>query len=209
MALDRWKKPALVVVDMQNDFVRVGAPMEVPQAKGTIPQHRQLIDCFRRHRLPVVYTRFFAGAEPRLLWEFSPKLGPPTLACHAGHERFYGDVHKTLECTAVIDELTPQPGDTIIDKLGYGAFHDTRLHDVLMKMAVESLIVTGTVTQICVEETAREAFHHGYKTTLVSDAVSSYAPDLHTATLKNFGLKFGWVSTTREVLDAVDARFGG
>jgi nicotinamidase-related amidase len=64
-------------------------------------------------------------------------------------------------------------------------------------------MVTGTVTQICVEETAREAFHYGYKTTLVSDAVSSYLPDLHAATLKNFSLKFGWVSTTSEVLQAL------
>lgn len=60
-------------------------------------------------------------------------------------------------------------------------------------MGVESLVVTGTVTQICVEETAREAFHHGFRTTMVADAVSSYAPDLHAATLKNFAMKFGWV----------------
>ncbi len=72
-----------------------------------------------------------------------------------------------------------------------------------VRQGIESLIVTGTVTQICVEETAREAFHYGYKTTLVSDAVSSYLPDLHAATLKNFGLKFGWVSTTNEVLQAL------
>jgi nicotinamidase-related amidase len=207
MAVDRWVKPALVIVDMQNDFVRVGAPMEVPQARETIPEHRQLIECFRRHRLPIVYTRFLAGNEPRLLWEFSPKLAPPTLACQAGHERFYGDVHKTLDCTAVIDELAPLPGDTIIDKLGYGAFHATRLDDSLKKMSVESLIVTGTVTQICVEETAREAFHYGYKTTVVSDAVSSYLSELHAATLKNFTLKFGWVSTTGEVVDAIDGRY--
>jgi len=206
MAVDRWANPALVIVDMQNDFVRVGAPMEVPQARDTIPEHRQLIDCFRRHRLPIVYTRFLAGDEPRLLWEFSPKLAPPTLACHAGHQRFYADVHKTLDCTAIIDELAPLATDTIIDKLGYGAFHDTRLDDTLKKMPVESLIITGTVTQICVEETARGAFHHGYKTTLVSDAVSSYLRDLHAAALKNFALKFGWVSSTREVVDALDGR---
>jgi nicotinamidase-related amidase len=206
MAVDRWTKPALIIVDMQNDFVRVGAPMEVPQARDTIPEHQQLLRCFRQHRLPIVYTRFLAGAEPRLLWEFSPKLAPPTLACHAGHERYYADVHKTLDCSAIIDELAPLAGDTIIEKLGYGAFHDTPLNDTLKTMSVESLIVTGTVTQICVEETAREAFHYGYKTTLVSDGVSSYLPDLHAAALKNFALKFGWVATTREVVDALDGR---
>ena len=203
MPVDRFAKPALLIVDMQNDFVRVGAPMEVPQARDTISQHQQLIQHFRKNRLPIVYTRFLAGSERRLLWEFSPKLAPPILACHAGHKRFYADIHKTLECIEIIDELAPKPEDVVIDKLGYGAFHGTKLDDTLRRRGIESLIVTGTVTQICVEETAREAFHYGYKTTLVSDAVSSYLPDLHAATLKNFGLKFGWVSTTNEVLQAL------
>jgi nicotinamidase-related amidase len=56
------------------------------------------------------------------------------------------------------------------------------------------------VTQICVEETAREAFHHGYRTTVVADAVSSFAPDLHAATLRNLAMKFGWVADTDTVL---------
>lgn len=107
----------------------------------------------------------------------------------------------------MIDELSPQPEDHVIDKLGYGAFHQTKLDAILRSLAVESLIVTGTVTQICVEETAREAFHHGYRTTLVSDAVSSYLPDLHAATLKNFALKFGWVSVTAEILEALQSRY--
>jgi nicotinamidase-related amidase len=209
MAVDRWMKPALLIVDMQNDFVRVGAPMEVPQARDTISQHRQLIQYFRTSHLPIVYTRFLAGSERRLLWEFSPQLAPPILACHAGHKRFYADIHQTLDCAAIIDEIAPRPEDAVIDKLGYGAFHGTKLDDTLRKLAVESLVVSGTVTQICVEETARQAFHYGYRTTLVSDAVSSYLPDLHAATLKNFALKFGWVSATREVLQALERRSAG
>src|SRR5215813_6881872 len=149
MAIDQFAKPALLIVDMQNDFVCVGAPMEVPQARDKITQHRQLIEHFRKARLPIVYTRFLAGPEPRLLWEFSPQLAPPTLACHAGHKRFYADIHKTLECTEIIDELTPQAEDVVIDKLGYGAFHETQLNSDLRKLGVESLVVTGTVTQIC------------------------------------------------------------
>ena len=206
MPVDRFAKPALLIVDMQNDFVRVGAPMEVPQARDTISQHQQLIQLFRKARLLIVYTRFLAGPNHRLLWEFSPKLGPPILACHAGHKRFYADIHKTLECIEVIDELATKPEDLVIDKLGYGAFHGTKLDETLRRRGVGSLIVTGTVTQICVEETAREAFHYGYRTTLVFDAVSSYLPDLHAATLKNFALKFGWVSATNEVLQGLHGR---
>jgi nicotinamidase-related amidase len=65
---------------------------------------------------------------------------------------------------------------------------------------VHSLVVTGTVTQICVEETAREAFHHGFRTTMVEDAVSSFSPELHAAALKNFAMKFGWVETSTAVV---------
>jgi nicotinamidase-related amidase len=109
-------------------------------------------------------------------------------------------VGRELECTDVIEELMPSPGDLVVEKYGYGAFHGTPLSDLLRQRGVESLIVTGTVTQICVEETAREAFHHGFRTTLASDAVSSYAPDLHAATLKNFAMKFGWVDPSEHLV---------
>lgn len=200
MSIDRWKNPALVIVDMQNDFVRQDAPLEVPDARETIPKQIQLIDFCRASDIPIIYTRYIAGPHRTLVWEFAPELEAPTWACQRGFKRYYADVDKTLECIDIIDELYPRPDDYIVNKYGYGAFHNTNLEDILRSLAVESLVVTGTVTQICVEETGREAFHRGFKTTLVSDAVSSYLPDLHAATLKNFGLKFGWVSTTYEVI---------
>jgi nicotinamidase-related amidase len=205
MTTDRWAQPALMIIDMQNDFVREGAPMEVPDARATIPQNQTLIEFFRKANLPIIYTRYLAG-DHWLLWNWSPELEAPTNACQLGHQRYYTDVDKTLDCADVIEEIYPRQGDHTIDKYGYGAFHETKLDNLLKNLGVESLIVTGTVTQICVEETARQAFHHGYKTTLVSDAVSSYMPDLHAATLKNFELKFGWVSTTEEIITALRER---
>jgi nicotinamidase-related amidase len=206
MTLDRLANPALVVVDMQNDFVRVGAPLEVPASRDTIGANRDLIALCRRRKIPVVFTRFIAGPQPTLIWQWSPMLAPPTCCCWPGHRRFYPDVDRELDCAAVIDELAPEPGEAIVDKYGYGAFHNTLLDDVLRARHVESVIVTGTVTQVCVEETAREAFHRGYRTTMVSDAVSSWLPDLHEATLKNFAMKFGWVSTTKDVIQELEAR---
>jgi len=206
MVVDQWRNPALVIVDMQNDFVREGAPMEVPDARKTIERHQQLIAFCRKRGIPIVYTRFLAGPNRTLMWEWSPQLEAPILACQRGHHRYYADMDRTLHCVDVIDEIYPEAGDYVIDKYGYGAFHSTNLEDTLRSLGVESLIITGTVTQICVEETGREAFHHGYKTTLVSDAVSSYMPDLHAATLKNFAHKFGWVMTTEEVLTALSER---
>ncbi len=200
MTIDRFANPALVVVDMQNDFVRAGAPLEVPAARTTIPVHRTLLDACRELGIPVIYTKFIAGPKRTLIWEWSPMHAPPVCCCWKGVSRRYLDVGRELDCSDIIDELYPERGDPLIEKFGYGSFHNTMLDDVLKAHHVESVLVTGTVTQICVEETARESFKFGYKTTIVSDAVSSYMPDLHDAVLKNFALKFGWVSTAAEVI---------
>ena len=189
---ERLRSAALVVVDMQNDFVRAGAPLEVPDARATIPAHQALIGAFRARGRPIVYTRFLSPSEYYLLWEWSPECRPDTKCCWPGHVRAYRD-SGPLDCADVIDEIHPEPGDEVVDKSGYGAFHDTGLDAILRVRGVDALVVTGTVTQICVEETAREAFHRGYKTTLAEDAVSSFDPELHAATLRNFAMKFGWV----------------
>jgi nicotinamidase-related amidase len=200
ISVDRFASPALIIVDMQNDFVREGAPLEVPDARATIDAHRTLLMLFRERNLPVVYTKFLSTEQPSLLWLWSEKCAPPVNMCRKGVARHYDDSQYALECTDIIDELYPERDDLIIEKYGYGAFHSTSLSDRLRQMRVASLFVTGTVTQICVEETAREAFHHGFPTTMVCDAVSSFAPDLHAATLKNFAMKFGWVETSTDVV---------
>lgn len=197
---ERIRKPALIVVDMQNDFVRTGAPLEVAEARPTIPAHQRMIGEFRKRGLPVIFTKFLSTQEYALLWEWSPECTPQTKCCWQGHRRFYQDVGKELDCSDIIEEIYPQPDDAIVEKYGYGAFHDTSLAGDLRGWGIDSLLITGTVTQICVEETAREAFHHGFKTTMVADAVSSYAPDLHAATLKNFAMKFGWVDDSETLI---------
>jgi nicotinamidase-related amidase len=208
MTIDRFAHPALLVVDMQNDFVRLGAPLEVPQARETIAAHQLLLTTCRELEIPIVYTKFVAGPRRTLMWEWSPELAPPICSCWKGFPRYYPDVDKELDCSEIVDELCPEPGDPIVEKFGYGAFHNTNLDDLLKARHVQSVLITGTVTQICVEESARESFKRGYPTTIVSDAVSSYVPDLHAAVLKNFARKFGWVSPMEEVLNELRQRHG-
>ncbi len=200
---ERVADPALLVVDMQNDFVRSGAPLEVAEARATIPAQRRLVDAFRECGRPVVYSRFLSYEDDNLLWLWSPQCHPGTRACWPEHRRSYTDADGLLDGAAVVDELAPEPGDVVVDKYGYGAFHRTDLDIRLAELGVRSLVIIGTVTQICVEETAREAFHHGYRTTVVSDAVSSFAPHLHAATLENFAMKFGWVADTDTVISSL------
>ena len=197
-----FENPALLIVDMQNDFVRQDAPLQVPDALATIAAHQALIAAFRAQGLPVIYTKFLATQTPSLLWNWSPECEPPTKCCWRGHFRHYPDRDADLECTDIIDELRPEADDLIIEKYGYGAFHGTNLNDSLRNLGVGSLVITGTVTQICVEETAREAFHHSFPTIGVADAVSSFDAELHAASLRNFAMKFGWVQSSAEVLAA-------
>jgi nicotinamidase-related amidase len=192
-------RTALIVVDIQNDFVRVGAPLEVPDARATIKPIQATIALFRRLGRPIVFTRYIAGPKETLLWLWSPQLRPPVNACKPGFLRRYGDAGRELDCVAVIDELPVQPGDYVVDKYWYGAFFRTNLHDILLSEHVDTVAVCGTVTQICVEETAREAFHLGLKTVVLSDCVSSFDAGMHAATLKNFAMKFGRVMDSRSL----------
>ena len=88
----RRDRSALIVVDMQNDFVRVGAPLEVPDARETIEVNQELLAWFRERHRPVVFTRFVAGPEPTLMWKWSEVIAPPTCCCWPGFMRSYADV---------------------------------------------------------------------------------------------------------------------
>lgn len=190
---------------MQNDFVRVGAPLEVPDARETIDVHLELLSWFRERKRPIVFTRFIAGPSRTLMWSWSPQLAPPTCACRPGFQRAYGDLEGERDCVAVIDELAPLPGEAQVDKYGYNAFHRTRLTDLLVASGVDTALITGTVTQICVEDTARGAFHEGFQAAVVSDAVSSYAPDLHRASLQTLAMKYCRVVTAQEAMREMEA----
>jgi nicotinamidase-related amidase len=191
---------ALVVVDMQNDFVRVGAPLEVPDARETIDVHLDLLSWFRAHQRLVVFTRFVAGPTRTLMWNWSPQIAPPVCSCWPGFNRAYGDIEGERECIAIIDELAPLPAEPQVDKYGYNGFHRTRLTDLLHAHGVDTVLITGTVTQICVEDTARGAFHEGFQAAVIADAVSSYAPDLHRASLQTLAMKYCRVITAEEAM---------
>lgn len=191
---------ALVVVDMQNDFVRAGAPQEVPEARETLPLIRRLLEAFRGSSGPVIYTKFITGPKETLMWRFSPECAPPLRSCWPGVTRTYEDSHEEMEGADIVQEIYPWPDDPIIEKYGYDAFHDSDLDDVLRARGVNHVVIVGTVTQICVANTAFAAFHHGYDSVVVSDAVSSYNEELHRTTLRNIQLKYGRVLTAEDVL---------
>src|SRR5262245_66630649 len=126
MAIDRFSRPALVIVDMQNDFVRVGAPLEVPEARPTIAAHQALLAACRPRGIPVIYTKFLAGPEWTPIWEWSPQVAPPVCCCWKGFLRFYEDVGKELDCADIIDEIYPEAGGTRSEERRGGGAGQTR-----------------------------------------------------------------------------------
>jgi nicotinamidase-related amidase len=206
--LDRYLRPALLIVDMQNDFVRVGAPLEVPAARDTITTQRRLLDTFRERQLPVLFLRWVSvGNDPYRVfgarWPWVRHLEEETAACRPGRMRRYGDFGREADAAAVIDELSPRSDEDQIDKRGYGGFLDTPLHERLQSRGVQSLVVTGVVAEICVEDTVRQAFQYCYRTTVVSDAVASRDPARHAAMLDRVAASYGWVATGEEVRSAI------
>jgi nicotinamidase-related amidase len=122
--------------------------------------------------------------------------------------RKYTDRSQALDCSAIIDELPVSADDTVIIKYGYNAFHRTGLTSVLLNSGIDTIVVTGTVTQVCVEDTVRGGYHEGFKVALVTDAVSSYDAELHAASIRNLGAHWCRLVTSDEILSELDSGAG-
>ncbi len=100
----------------------------------------------------------------------------------------------------ILDELTPDPRDYLVNKRSIGAFASTGIDQLLRSLGREQLYMTGISTNMCVESTAREAADRGYAVTMVEDACATTHADLHEAAMRNFQRLFGRVLSTEEVL---------
>ena len=193
-------RSALIVIDMQNDFVREGAIMEVPEARRQIPRIKKLIDCCREMKVPVIYT--MQVVDPVLCPLEVIKI--PFLK-NAG-------MREGTEGVEIINELAPQPGDIIIKKRRFSAFYNTELELVLNNIRgqgqVDTLIICGTVTNICCESTVRDAFFRDYKVVFGSDINSALDEDAHNATLRNVKQIFGRVMDCESIIEALKAGRG-
>jgi len=109
-------------------------------------------------------------------------------------------------CHDIIAELYPQVGEPVIDKPGKGAFYQTDLDLMLRNRGIETLLVGGVTTEVCVNTTVREANDRGYRCVVLADCCASYFPEFHAAGLamiKAQGGIFGWVSTSQALLGAL------
>jgi nicotinamidase-related amidase len=199
-------RTALLVVDMQRGFVVAGEAMEVPPARPTVPVIRLLLDLFRSKRLPVVFTEFtYSEAAPLLVGELHPEHRPAPAGAPRGFGRPSSSCLEGTPSAATVEELRPAPGELVVRKRWYDGFAGTPLDGALRAQGIRSLVVTGTMTDICVLATVVGAFNREYRITVVEDGVSTLWPEIQRATLDIIGRAYGRVVPSQEIVDTISA----
>jgi nicotinamidase-related amidase len=204
-------KTAIVMIDMQRDFLEPGGFGEtlgndVSKLAPAIGPSKALLAGARRYGVMVIHTREghrpdMSDAPPAKVERGAPSMrigdagpmGRILIRGEKGHD--------------IIDALAPLPGEPVIDKPGKGAFYATDLGAVLQHNGIENLIVGGVTTEVCVHTTVREANDRGYRCIVAGDCCGSYFPEFHEVALrmvKAQGGIFGWVSDSKKILSALE-----
>ena len=206
------KSTALVIIDMQRDFVMPGGFGEalgndVTPLQATIAPTARVLAAARKRGMLVVHTR--EGHRPDLT------DCPPTKLVRGRGKTRIGDPGPMGRILVrgeighdIVPELYPRAGEPIIDKPGKGAFYATDLELILRDRGIKTLIVCGVTTEVCVHTSVREANDRGYECVVLSDCVGSYFPEFQKSALamiKAQGGIFGWVSDSTRALAAIGA----
>jgi nicotinamidase-related amidase len=201
---------ALVIIDMQRDFVEPGGFGEslgndVDQLRAVIPVLAEVLKEARQAGLTVIHTREghlpdLSDCPPSKLNRGKPsqRIGDPSpngrilIRGEKGHD--------------IVPELYPVDGEPVVDKPGKGAFYATEFGDLLAERGIRKLVVTGVTTEVCVHTTVREANDRGYECLVLSDCVGSYFPDFQRIGLQMIAAQggiFGWVTPASEFLSGL------
>lgn len=209
------KRTTLIVVDMQKyqvqkDFIAYKAMNTVTPGildyfvseveKKVTPNLRKLINFCHEVEVPVIYTKYSSfmpdGSD-------LPK-GVKNLNNLA--KELLGDVafpHISHPSSDIINELKPEDRDFVLQKNTSGTFISTRLDSFLINMDIETVLVSGVVTNFCVHSTAREAADYGFQVVIVEDCCAAWTSEIHQATLKSFGLIYGFVLTHEKIIKKI------
>jgi nicotinamidase-related amidase len=204
------ERTAVVIIDMQRDFLLPGGFGEalgndVSRLSAAVVPCIKLLEVARAKHLLVVHTR--EGHRPDMSDAPPAKVerGAPTMRIGAA-----GPMGRILirgePGHEIVSDLAPKAGEPIIDKPGKGAFYATDLQSILQNKGIETLIVCGVTTEVCVHTTVREANDRGYRCIVPGDCCASYFPEFHDVGLRMIkaqGGIFGWVSDSKRVLEAL------
>ncbi len=197
-------RTALLVIDMQRTFLDPDAPSEVPVAREIVLNINRISRAVRA-----------AGGVVAFSIATFPKGVPG-----GGWQSFFDHMVSPEVARAILDGLAPgapgrelwpeletAPSDIMFDKMRYSAFarHGSDIDDTLAARGIDTVVVVGTMTNLCCDSTARDAMQLGYKTIMVSDATATRTDAEHQAALLTFMTNFGDVRTTDDMIALVEA----
>ena len=213
---------AVIVVDMENDFVSKGgmfdrAGADISGAQKAVAPTAKVLAAARATGMKIIYLRM--AYQPDL-----SDLGAPDSVNRTRHLKF--GVGQTIRApdgresrilirdnwgTDIVNELKPNPGDITIYKTRFSGFYQTELDAILKKFGIKHLIITGVTTSICVDSTVRDAMFRDYLCVLLSDCMSepigSNLPrSNHDASLLTAEVLLGWVSDSDRFINAVSSK---
>lgn len=202
-------KTALIVVDMQNDFVAPGAPMQSPAGLAMVPQLQRALACCRAHGIPVIYTAHVHranGCDLGLLGHAPPIARRDALVAGSAG-------------AAIFPEIAPRDDEIVIAKHRFSAFYGTDLEIILRGLGVTTVVITGVTTENCCHATARDAFFRDFQVVFLADATaagdypdlgygSMSADEVHRATLAILARDTADVITTETFIDRTMAASG-
>lgn len=210
--LPEKKHLALVIIDMQRDFLEPGGFGEalgndVSRLQSIVPAVKELQTAFRKKGLTIIQTK--EGHKPDLsdCPSAKKKRGKGNLTIGD-----VGPMGKILVLgepgNDIIEAVKPQPEEIVINKPGKGAFYQTELEIILKERGITHLIFAGVTTEVCVQSTMREANDRGYECLLIEDATESYFPEFKRVTIDMIraqGGIVGWTATVSQMLSGLGA----
>ncbi len=205
-------RTAIVMIDMQRDFLEPGGFGEalgndVSRLNSAVGPCRALLETARRREMLIIHTR--EGHRPDMSDAPRAKVERGAPAMRIGAPGPMGRILIRGERGHdIIEALAPRKGEPVVDKPGKGAFYATDLHLILQNRGIETLIVCGVTTEVCVHTTVREANDRGFRCLVPEDCCASYFPEFHEVGLRMIkaqGGIFGWVTDSKRLLAALNS----
>jgi nicotinamidase-related amidase len=201
----RWtintKRTAIIVVDMQGVFCDPDGAVYIPDAPKVVGPIQRILNAGRAADIPIIYLRHVVrgdGSDTGRMRDLYPGVD--------------AILDRSLPSVQIIDALRPLPSDIVVDKLFFSGFHNTDLDTILRARDVDTIVICGTVTNVCCESTVRDAAHREYKVIMVADACAAQpypdmgwgaltAEEVQRVTLTVMAHEFGEVTNTQDLID--------
>ncbi|MDI6808087.1 MAG: isochorismatase family cysteine hydrolase [Candidatus Eisenbacteria bacterium] len=177
---------ALMVIDMQKYFLDPSSPSFICGGLAILPNVKRLIRAFRRAKRPVIYTRHVHHPDRidagimEWWWEGMCVEGTPESEVH--------------------EDIFPRRNEKVVLKHRYSAFYNTDLETILRCLKIEDLVISGIMTNMCCESTARDAYYRDLRVFFLADGTGTINEEMHLASLLNLSLGFAYVTTVSDIV---------